>query len=134
MTGDLIRPVVYDSGALIAADRNDRRFHLLHARALASGRPAVVPTPVLTQVWRDGAKQARVSTVLRGCALEPVEERLAKQAGVLLGRAGTADAVDAIVVATALAWRAVVVTSDPADMQQLIDAARSQARPAVITL
>ncbi|GAA5174166.1 hypothetical protein GCM10023321_77440 [Pseudonocardia eucalypti] len=114
-------PLVYDAGALVAADRGERSFRALHTQALAQERRIVVPTPVLTQVWRNGARQARVGQVLRGCVLDPVDEQFAKTAGVLLGESGTRDAVDAIVVALALRLGGVVVTTDPGDLHKLAD-------------
>lgn len=115
--------VVYDAGALVAAERNDRRFLVLHKAALLAGRHVFVPAPVLTQAWRGGARQAGLARVLKGCAVLPTEEDIAKKAGVLLGVSGTDDAVDAIVVATAMKHSASVVTSDPKDLQALGDAA-----------
>jgi predicted nucleic acid-binding protein len=116
------RPVVLDAGALLAAERNDRRFHVLFREMLVSGRIPLVPAPVLAQVWRGGARQANLSRLLRGCRIEPTDEATARGAGVLLGKAGTADAVDAIVVATALTHHALVITSDPGDLAKLTEA------------
>ena len=116
-------PLVYDAGALLAAERNNRKFLVLHNTALLAGRNVLVPTPVLAQAWRGGAGQAVLAKVLKGCEVLPTEEEIAKHAGVLLGRSGTADAVDAIVVATAVKIAATVVTSDPKDLQALSDAA-----------
>ena len=45
----------YDTGALIAADRNDRRMWALHAGFLALEVSPTVPTPVLAEAWRGGA-------------------------------------------------------------------------------
>lgn len=111
--------VVYDSGALIAAERDLPRFRVVHRRFLARERLIAVPSPVLTQVWRGGARQARLAWTVRGCEVLPTSEADARAAGVLLGRSKTADAVDAIVVATAIRLRAVVVTSDPDDIDLL---------------
>lgn len=116
-------PLVYDAGALLAAERNDRKFLVMHKTALLAGRHVFVPAPVLAQAWRGGAGQAVLAKMLKGCAVLPADEDLAKQAGVLLGLSGTADAVDAIVVATAMKLIATVVTSDPKDLQVLSDAA-----------
>ena len=44
--------VTYDTGALIAADRNDRRVWALHAGFLALEVSPTVPTPVLAEAWR----------------------------------------------------------------------------------
>jgi predicted nucleic acid-binding protein len=105
------QPYVYDAGALIAAERDDQTFGVRHARALHRERRPIVATPVLTQVWRGGARQLRLSMVLRGCDIEPTSEDAARFAGVLLHRSGIADAVDAIVVATAAAYEALVITN-----------------------
>ncbi|HEX6358036.1 PIN domain-containing protein [Actinophytocola sp.] len=117
-------PLVYDAGALLAAERNDRKFLVMHKTALLAGRHVLVPAPVLTQAWRGGGGQAVLARVLKGCEILPTDEDVAKRAGVLLGLSRTADAVDAIVVATAVKLTATVVTSDPKDLQVLGDAAR----------
>jgi len=116
-------PVVYDAGALLAAERGDDRLRALHRRFLLHGISPCVPTPVLAQAWRDGSRQVGLTRVLRGCAMLPTDADVAKQAGVLLGRSRTADAIDAIVVATAMKLTATVVTSDPKDLLVLSDAA-----------
>ena len=116
-------PVVYDAGALLAAQRGDDRMRALHRRFLLHGISPDVPSPVLTQAWRDGSRQVGLARLLKGCAVLPTDEDVAKHAGVLLGRSRTCDAVDAIVVATAVKYAATVVTSDPKDLQQLSDAA-----------
>lgn len=115
-------PLVYDAGALLAAERNDRKFAVLHKTALVGGRLIFVPAPVLAQAWRGGPRQAGLAKVLKGCAVLSTDEDIAKRAGVLLGHSGTADAVDAIVVATAIKLTATVVTSDPNDLHRLADA------------
>jgi hypothetical protein len=117
------RPLVYDAGALIAAQSRDRAIAVLHSRAIERGRVAVVPSPVLAQVWRGGgARQASLAFLLRGCTIDAPGEQVAKFAGTLLGRTGTSDAVDAIVVAAAALAGAEIVTSDPGDLRALADA------------
>jgi predicted nucleic acid-binding protein len=118
-----VAPVVYDTGALLAAERNDRRVLLLHYDSLQSNRRIVVPAPVLAQAWRGGSRQATLSILLKACEVEATSEGIAKAAGVLLGASGTSDAVDAIVVATALRLGAHVLTSHPHDLGKLADAA-----------
>ncbi len=46
--------VTYDAGALVAADRNDRRMWALHAGFLAEEVSPTVPAPVLAEAWRGG--------------------------------------------------------------------------------
>ncbi|HWE88481.1 MAG TPA: PIN domain-containing protein [Pseudonocardiaceae bacterium] len=130
----LIWPVVYDAGALLAAERDDDRMREVHRMCLSRGLEPIVPAPVVTQAWRDGAKQARVARLLRGCRIAPTNEPIAKRAGVLLGRSGLADAVDALVMATALEARASVVTSDPDDLAKLAAAGLPQPSPQLIVI
>jgi hypothetical protein len=125
-------PIVYDAGALVAADRGERPLWAQFTAAVAQRRPIVVPSPVLTQAWRGPQAQARLAKLLRGCHVVSPDETLAKQAGVLLGLSKTTDAVDAIVVATAIALRAAVVTSDIGDITRLLDSADSEFEIAII--
>jgi hypothetical protein len=127
--------LVYDAGALIAADRGDRRFALLHEKTLTTGEALpVVPAAVIGQVWRDGAKQARLARLLKSVSVEPLDETTSKEAGVLCGRSTTPDVVDASVVALAMRHRAGIVTSDPGDIARLIDAYGGVFRPPVFVV
>jgi hypothetical protein len=56
----------------------------------------------------------------------------AEHAGELLRRAGTGDAVDALVVATAIEMDAATIfTRDPDDLQALLDVADAPALPLI---
>jgi hypothetical protein len=116
-------PIVYDAGALVAADKGDRSMWAQFAAAVADRRPVIVPSPVLAQAWRGLAAQARLARLVAGCRVLATDEHLARQAGVLLGRSNTSDAVDAIVVATAIALRGAILTSDLDDITQLVESA-----------
>jgi hypothetical protein len=130
-----INPVlIYDTGALAAGERNEKLFLALHEQALWQKRLIVVPTPVLTQAWRDGTRQVRLVRLLRGCRLEAPGEEVAKHAGVLLGRSKTTDVVDAIVVATALSYHASIVTSDTKDLEHLSTVAKASVDPVLISI
>lgn len=56
----------------------------------------------------------------------PDTEELGKAAGAICGRAGTSDVIDGLVVATALRLDALVVTSDPQDLQYLASSLHSK--------
>ncbi len=116
--------IVYDTGALLAAERRRRGLWALHEQSLASGVRPIVPVVVLAQAWR-GAPHANLSRLLRGCQVTPDTEDLGKAAGAICGRTGTSDVIDALVVATALRLRALVVTSDPDDLQHLASSLHS---------
>jgi hypothetical protein len=113
--------LTYDAGALVAADRADRRLWALHKRALERGIAPTVPAGVLAQGWR-GGPQAQLSRLLKGCRVEYLDEARARAAGAACGVAGTSDIVDATVVVGAAARRDVAITSDPTDLSQIADA------------
>ena len=113
--------IVYDTGALIAAERSERELWALHDAALRRGVAPIVPAAVLAQAWR-GGPQAGLSRLLTGCSVVPLDEGTARAAGVLCGRVGSDDVVDASVVAVAQAVGAAVVTGDADDLAQLIRA------------
>ncbi len=124
-------PYVYDTGALIAIDKDDRRLWAIHHLALEEGRQVVVPAVVVGQVWRDGQRQARLGRFLRTCEVEPTRLESAKAAGVLCDKAGTRDLVDAVVVVTALSYGAIIFTSDSGDISALAETAGVRPRPVI---
>jgi predicted nucleic acid-binding protein len=126
----VIPPFVYDAGALIAFDNNNRRMWARHQVALEEGRDVHIPAIVIGQAWRDGRRQARLAKVLASCRVDPVGTETAKAAGVLCGKAGSADVVDATVALLAASLRAIIWTSDAQDIKALT--ASSGARPALI--
>jgi hypothetical protein len=81
--------VTYDTGALIAADRNDRIMWALQAGFLAEEVTPTVPSPVLAEAWRGRGRQANLSRFLALCDVEDLTFDKAKAVGVLAGRAGT---------------------------------------------
>jgi predicted nucleic acid-binding protein len=127
-----IRPIVLDAGSLISAETRGRVVWTVYDESLATGQELVVTTPVLAQVWRDGRRQAAVSRFLRRCVIDMPSERAAKRAGELLGRTGTSDAVDALVVATAVERGAtMILTTDPNDLKALVEATGLRVPPLV---
>jgi predicted nucleic acid-binding protein len=112
--------IVYDTGALLAAQRRNPNFLALHDELTTARIRPLVPVVVLAQAWR-GGPQHQISRVLKGCEILPADQRTGRAAGVACGASGTADVVDAIVVATAVQHQASVVTSDPEDLTHLAD-------------
>ena len=110
--------VVYDAGALIAAERNDRVVWADHRARLEAGEVPLATAPVVAQVSRS-SRQVQLRRFLRGCDMAPFASNEAHEVGGLLARTGTTDVVDAHVVLIASARRYTVLTSDPADLAQL---------------
>ena len=116
-----------DAGALIAADRGDRRFFLWWKRETRQGRVATVPAPVIAQAWR-GARCARLAQVLAGCRPVSLDAESAREVGELCGRAGAADVVDGFVVLVAARRGDDVLTTDPSDVRRLAAHAQGMGR------
>ncbi len=116
--------IVYDSGALIAADRDDRRMWAIHARALQRGVRPIVPAGCLVEVWK-GARQANLARLLDGCEVEDLDQQRSKRSGTLRSAvASTVSAVDATVVEACVRRGAAVATSDRSDIESLGTAAK----------
>ena len=113
--------VVYDAGALIAADRSDRQLWADHRARLELGVVPVTTAPVIAQVSRS-YRQAQLRRFLRGCEIEPLDAGVAHEVGELAGKSGVADVVDVHVVITAQRHGFGIVTSDAADLGPIADA------------
>ncbi|MHB8329673.1 MAG: twitching motility protein PilT [Acidimicrobiales bacterium] len=107
--------VTYDSGALIAGDRNDRRMWALHIGLLAEEVTPTVPAPVLAEAWRGGPRQAGLARIMAGCDVEAMSEGQARRVGELAGRADHDDVVDVAVVEGALRRGGDAVVTSNAD-------------------
>jgi hypothetical protein len=114
--------VTYDTGALVAADRGERRQWARHRALLTRREVPTVPAPVLAQAWRGGSRQALLSRLLAGCDTEALDDACARAAGTLAARAATTDIVDACVVEGALRRRDLVISSDPSDLTAIATA------------
>lgn len=112
---------ILDAGALVAVDRGDRVVSPLLRREILRGQPPATSSAVVAQAWRGGTRQARLARLLGAVRIDALTPEVGRDLGVLLGRSGTADVVDAHV-----AWLAadgdVVFTSDPHDLERLLAA------------
>jgi len=114
--------LILDTGALVAVDRGDRAMAARLRVAERSGLGLQSTGAVIAEVWRDAAgRQANLARLLKSVDVRAVDRQLGKEAGVLLGKSGVSDAVDATVVAVARTGDR-VLTSDPADIQKLVSA------------
>ena len=113
-----VRGVTYDTGALIAAERNDRATWRLHNDAIEQGARPTVPAGVLAQAWR-GGPQPLLSRFLKGCRIEVLDEPMAREVGAESSRCGVPDVVDVSVVVGAYRRGDTVVTGDRRDVVPL---------------
>lgn len=118
--------LLLDAGALIAIDRGDRKVRAKLTVAQQQRLPVRTGATAVAQVWRDGARQANLARVLAGTDALPLDEEGARRVGELLRATGTTDIVDAHVAVLAEAADR-VLTSDPEDMDRLLQARGSGA-------
>ena len=113
----MIDCVVLDAGALIAVERGAplvRRYLLLADQGAVT---IVTSSAVVAQVWRGGARQARLARLLRSDLIEEVrlDRATSRRIGALAGATGGVDVVDGHVALLTAERDAVVLTSDPND-------------------
>lgn len=121
--------IIFDSGALIEYQRGSQQVAAYLKVASSKTQPPLLPTAVIAETWRGGPRSARIAMAMAGCRVVPLDEELAKRAGVLLGRHASfvqrrqkSLVVDAIVVMTAVhLGGGRILTSDPGDIVTLAD-------------
>jgi len=111
-----------DSGALIAAEKQNRQFWVIWAAAMKREARVTVPSAVVAQTWRGNS--SIIARLLNVCDVEVLDEDIAKRVGTLLAKGrGASDVVDAAVVVGAAQRGDTIVTSDPSDIGRLLEAA-----------
>ena len=115
--------LTYDTGALIAAERDERILWSLHRAALGRGITPTVPVGVLAEAWR-GGPQHQVSRLLKGCRVESMNELQGRAVGTLIGQSGLVDIVNVAVVEGASRRGDAVVTSNRTHIEQVAHAVR----------
>jgi predicted nucleic acid-binding protein len=114
-----MRSLTFDTGALIALERGDKRMRTVALAARATGAVLVVPSPVLTEWWRGGRSAHRQTLVLQSLLIEPPSGELARVAGEAIAATPGATPIDALVMASAAQRGDVVYTSDFDDLERL---------------
>jgi hypothetical protein len=114
--------VTYDSGALIAADKGERRMWARHRALLVRREVPTAPAPVVAQSWRGTNRQAQLARMLTGCFVEPLDDGRARSAGALAAAAATTHVIDACVVEGALRRGDLVVSSNHDDLERIANA------------
>jgi predicted nucleic acid-binding protein len=115
-----MKEVVLDAGALIALERGDVIVRG-YVRLAERGHVALTTSSaVVAQVWRGGARQARLSRFLNSDLVgeESLAASTSRRIGVLAAATGAVDVVDGHVAIIALERDALIVTSDPDDLRR----------------
>lgn len=119
--------LVFDAGGLIALERGDRAIGALLSVAARDGVEAITSSACVAQAWRDPVRQVRLTRALAGFTEWPLDSAQARRCGLLLARTHTSDIADAAI--TLLVHDGdTILTSDPKDVQRLLDANATAAR------
>lgn len=118
--------LVLDAGAFVAFEKGDARVRARLAAARRLGLDVTTTSPVVSQVWRDGRRQALLARLLSATHVRSPDTAAARRAGELLARARRDDVVDALVASLARDGDT-VLTSDPTDIAALLAAAGTRA-------
>lgn len=121
----------FDTGMLVALDRNEREAWVALRRLVNRGEVPTVPTVVTAQAWRDGRRQGQLARALGECRPEGLRDELARKAGELCRRSRTSDVVDAVVVESAGRRHDDVYTGNTGDLEHL---ARYLTHPVVVSI
>ena len=113
---------IFDAGALIGLERNDRSMWVRLKGLSNDGEVPVTHGGVVGQVWRGGPRQARLAAALKAIDVRPLDERLGRLAGELLAATRLSDVVDAALVVLALDGDD-IITLDSDDLGVLASAA-----------
>ena len=116
-TGRRVIGLTFDTGALIALERNRQRIVEVRQAALRRGLRVTVPAPVITEWWR-GRTDLR-EDIVASVRVEPLTDAIARLAGEALARVKGATPIDAIVMASAALRGDLVYTSDTRDLERL---------------
>jgi hypothetical protein len=122
-----VSALVLDAGALVGIDRDDRSMIARLRVAQQRGVELRSNAMVVAQVWRDRqGRQVSLARLLRAVDVRAIDHQDGRQAGILLGLAGTADPIDASVVLLAKPGDR-ILTSNPDDLTRLAAAAANRA-------
>ncbi len=122
--------MILDAGFLVSLDRGERAAQEFLTAALRQRTPMGATHPVVAQVWRNGARQARLTKFLSGIAVHPFDD--GREVGAILARSGTADVVDAHLVSLAIRFSEPILTGDVDDLHALV-ASLPEHRPEVLS-
>ncbi|MDQ2790717.1 MAG: PIN domain nuclease [Pseudonocardiales bacterium] len=112
--------LVLDAGALIAYEQGDRTVRAFLERAGRTGVDVRTTTGAVAQVWRDGARQARLTLLLKGLLEVELTRERARRIGILLRQADERDVIDGSIVEAAVDGDE-ILTTDPDDIAALAE-------------
>ncbi len=116
-----------DAGALIAADRDDKRFWSFWSVAVKRRTVATIPATIVAQAWRS-PRNVRMAQVINQSIIEAYTFDIGRLAGQLCAAANKHDVVDAGLVVSASIRGDDILTTDPTDLLELAQVLGSSTR------
>ncbi len=111
--------MILDAGFLVSVDRGEEASRVMLTALHRSRTPLHTTHPVVAQVWRDGARQARLAAFLKTVTIHALDE--GRAVGRLLALARTTDVVGAHLVVVAARLRDTVLTGNTGDLNRVAD-------------
>ena len=90
--------LLLDAGAFIALERGEAAANRRLKRQRALGSAPMTHGGIVGQVWRGGARQARLAMWLATAVVVHLDEELGRASGALLARTGGDDVIGAALV------------------------------------
>ena len=109
--------MTFDTGALIALERNKQRAVQIFQNTFRRGEEITVPAAVIAEWWR-GRTDLR-EDILDSVVVELLDRAIARSAGEAMAAVKGASAIDAIVMASAARRGDAVLTGDVDDLERL---------------
>ena len=109
--------IVFDTGALIALERNRQRIKAVFKTARVDAMSIVVPSVCVAEWWR-GRTNLR-ERILESVFVAHTDDALMRVAGEARARLPSATCIDTIAMATAARYGGPIFTSDVSDMLSL---------------
>lgn len=118
--------LVLDAEGLVKLSEGNLDARARAQQAYRRGSDVVTAASTLTEVLRGGSRDTHVHRVLSRMTVIPIDEKVGRAAGELLGRTGLSGhrcALDALLATIALAQSrpVVMLTSDIGDMRRLTE-------------
>ncbi len=111
--------MILDAGVLVAIERDESDAKDFVEAALQTREPLRTTAPIVSQVWRDGARQVLLTRFLPSVDVLAFTANHVPLVGTLLRHSGTADVVDAHMLACAIHLEDSIITSDLGDFAHL---------------
>jgi len=112
--------MILDAGVLVSLDRREPAANMFIKTTDEDDIALHTSEAVIAQVWRDGARQARLAAFLKTVEIHPLDD--GRAVGRVLRDSGTSDVVDAHLGLLAEQLDDEILTGDVDDLRRVVAA------------